>query len=734
MPTIEDALNFFSYRRSVNAWGVTGPSQLRYLDYFESIIHKEVVPHTQTMKIIQVSFEPIPRFNIGGGEKGCTPFFEIFQLGRERTLLFSSETLSEEFHTFDSRRDEECTFYTDSIVHGDVLFHFKHHSPIHGAEPMFHFGFNVGMVQGNTVITMRHEMEKAEKDPRFPFNFRAIVVMEPYTESTRYDISRVEKASQTELFARTIPSTEMDGSICFRGTPERKKDLVEIARDIGCATKGSYTVKGGWLEFIEHKSAQPKSVRRWVLLKGAMLSFHKSPRELKAQGSINIGSIQIIRMDQLEEFPFTFKLETRGPNGKTKIFLSAPSKSILESWVKAIVYARDLSHVKREPSTEEQAQGTLKIRIGECTSVQLSDELCCTLQLGDQTFTSIITKDQTTSSFDGFPSPNFSSLDFDDQIIFNLENFDSLLTFTLSEAVDEHGPVKVLGQKSILLQELKEKQVSDKWIVLEPLTKPSQQRTVSANSETFEDKTAEASERQLSEGDATSTTPQSNQPEDIPEIAESIQLHVEVHYHSSRSQDLQGAEGELVFSSSLTPSSPMPSEEQSMVTRLRTYDQDMQFNSSSTCPNFAGLPSEYKWISGPPTPKRGSLMKSYSQLRSISVPSRPPDLAATERFELAVSRRYDCKAYQINCVTTTSDELWLGSESGAIHIWEKEGDEFYCIRAHNAGVESLITASGRIWSSSKDEVCVWSSSVSIAGNVALTNYCIVVSMRSSIPS
>merc|ERR1719238_603887 len=82
--------------------------------------------------------------------------------------------------------------------------------------------------------------------------------------------------------------------------------------------------------------------RRWFLLKGSTLSYHKAPRELKALGTVEIGGIQRIRIvDHLVEYPFCFELD-----GNSKILIYAPSKEFLESWVKAIVYTRDLYHVK----------------------------------------------------------------------------------------------------------------------------------------------------------------------------------------------------------------------------------------------------------------------------------------------------------------------------------------------------------------------------------------------------
>ena len=499
----------------------------RYLQYFEDILEGNADPNTNTMKIIQVSLEPIPLFGIGGGEKGCTPILEIYQLNREKKLLlFSSETMSDELVSYDSRTKDSITFYTDSIVHNDIIIHFKHFTPLHSAEPMFHFGFNVGMIKGNTVISLRHEIEKAEKDTRFHNNFRTIVLMAPYTESTQYDMSSKEKKEQLEYYSKRINESERDGTICFRGSKERKQNLVDIARDIGCPTKGTYTVKGGWLWVIDRRNLTSK--RRWFVLKGSTLTYHKAPRELKPIGTIIIGNIQRIRIiDSLHEYPYSFDMElsdsSTSSSTSSKLLIYAISKDNLESWVKAIVYSRDLFHLKREKSIH-QSLGTLEFHIGECTVINLKKELCCSLQLEDQTFTTIISNDNqninqkrypnitsnsnattntnnnnslpnssTFRSFSSSPdddslkshsskvSPSLLSssfdkqskikqftLDFDDSYTFFLENIESQLIIKVYDGIgnENGGSSKLIGKCYFNMKDVVQQKTIDTWIEL----------------------------------------------------------------------------------------------------------------------------------------------------------------------------------------------------------------------------------------------------------------------------
>ena len=675
------------------------------MGYFEHILRNDFIPHTKTMKIIQVSFEPVPQFTIGGGEKGCSPFFEIYKLNRDKQLLYSSESMSEDIQSFSTNRDPSVTFFTDCIVHGDIIIHFKHCTPLHGAESMFHFGFNVGMVQGNTVITMRHQIEKAEKDNRFPNSFRTVVVMEPYTESTNYDLPKTEKEAQRELFSKRLPKHLRDGTICFRGNSlQRKLSLIEIARDIGCPMKGSYTVKGGYLLIIDRKTLSTK--RRWFLLKGSTFSFHKGPRELKAIGSISIGSLYLMRIvDNIVDYPYCFKIETDSAH----LLLAAPSRNALEYWVKAIAYTRDLFHLKRENSVH-QIIGTLQIHIGECKIPSLSGELCCTLRLEDQTFTSIITKDISSDKNSNL------LLNFDDHYTFFLEHEESSLYITLSER-PVNGIGRTIGIYSIPLIETKNPDYASRWITFfsdeekkqeeeeeeeektEELIldqeyndkdkKYSDSEGMDADNEDtdYEDKKDEGEEQEGENEDENEKINisinilDSNEDfsikEDSSESSDNNvpKLHISIQYSEIKPEELRNAETELVFTPEVIPVSPSRDssrETSPIITRLRTYDKD-QTPYSTTCPNFVSLPSEYKWINGPTVTQKPSPLKHSQSTTFSSIPI--PD--NTGPFELNITRRFESRLNEISCTCFVKEHLWTGDSRGNIHVWDKLVNIYY---------------------------------------------------------
>ena len=58
------------------------------------------------------------------------------------------------------------------------------------------------------------------------------------------------------------------------------------------AREGNGTVK----KITQAEAETLSTKRRWFLLKGSTLSFHKGPRELKAIGSVSIGSLYLMKI------------------------------------------------------------------------------------------------------------------------------------------------------------------------------------------------------------------------------------------------------------------------------------------------------------------------------------------------------------------------------------------------------------------------------------------------------
>jgi phosphatidylinositol-3,4,5-trisphosphate 3-phosphatase/dual-specificity protein phosphatase PTEN len=72
---VEDASRFFAIKRSVNNWGVTGPSQQRYIEFFHSLLLNKTRPSTRAMQLKHIIVLNCPKLSVagGGGKQGFVP-------------------------------------------------------------------------------------------------------------------------------------------------------------------------------------------------------------------------------------------------------------------------------------------------------------------------------------------------------------------------------------------------------------------------------------------------------------------------------------------------------------------------------------------------------------------------------------------------------------------------------------------------------------------------------------
>mmetsp|Transcript_4507 Transcript_4507/g.15837 ORF Transcript_4507/g.15837 Transcript_4507/m.15837 type:complete len:1205 (+) Transcript_4507:220-3834(+) len=431
VPSLDDGLNFFAYRRSMNNWGVTGPSQLRYTSYFESILMREQMPQIEARRLLKITMNGVPEYRISGGEKGCTPFFELYQLENEKTLIYSNE--SENLPSIMAGgQAQQHTFNVSCSLQGDILVQFRHVPPIYGgAEPMFHLAFNVGMINGDTLIITKFGLEKAEKDTRYPNDFSVTLTFDPHSE-VELQLSDEEANRRLQLFTRK-PELENQGKICFFGDEDRKTGKVSIARDIGSPVRGTIAVKGGWLHKRGHKIKNWK--RRWFALRGSTLSYFKNPRDLKSVGVIAVTLIQRVSyLDHpVDTWPFCFEIITY----KNQYIISAPGAKEMRAWTEAIIYARNL-HLHNNATARS---GLLSIKVMETTTLRHRGNLCCTIGVEDQR--------ETAAALEAKGSPLADSIPiFNASFTFDISELDSEVTVLIWEQLPAPGEETASGSDS----------------------------------------------------------------------------------------------------------------------------------------------------------------------------------------------------------------------------------------------------------------------------------------------
>ena len=86
----ESALNYFAIKRSFNNWGVTNPSQRRYVTHFCDVIVNGVKPHLRYRRLVSAFIHTVPKFDYGG----TGPYIQVSNIGKngvEEILYLSAK-------------------------------------------------------------------------------------------------------------------------------------------------------------------------------------------------------------------------------------------------------------------------------------------------------------------------------------------------------------------------------------------------------------------------------------------------------------------------------------------------------------------------------------------------------------------------------------------------------------------------------------------------------------------
>eukprot|EP00299_Pterocystis_sp_00344_P008182 c3001_g1_i1.p1 GENE.c3001_g1_i1~~c3001_g1_i1.p1 ORF type:complete len:549 (-),score=104.33 c3001_g1_i1:58-1704(-) len=192
----EDALRFFGLMRTIDNKGVTIPSQIRYVRYFE---HRQGrnVEHPPVLRIDSATLGSIPKIN----SFGCEPVFIVRNKGAEtdsRDLLpLQALSTSLKLHTMT---------WTEPgpIVQGDVKVSFFHRSNLTGdLEHMFSLWFHTAFVDDYTLQLHRHELDgPVKKDKKFA------IFDETFFVRFTFSPILVDTFSTDALSTTEVPSTD----------------------------------------------------------------------------------------------------------------------------------------------------------------------------------------------------------------------------------------------------------------------------------------------------------------------------------------------------------------------------------------------------------------------------------------------------------------------------------------------------------------------------------------------
>jgi len=199
----DEALFHFGEQRTKNQKGVTIPSQMRYVHYYEQLLRRGAVTPL-TYQITHVRFVTVPSFDpalVGGG---CDPYFQVFMY----SLTGDMEVTYKKIYDYKKRvkkvrhfkKDErfvdlDCSSH-NLLVRGDVKLVFLDQDK-YASDKMFAVWFNTAFIENNYLCFEKSVVDKACKDKdnkKFDSNFK----LEIFLHRVDKDIDYHEVAEEGE--------------------------------------------------------------------------------------------------------------------------------------------------------------------------------------------------------------------------------------------------------------------------------------------------------------------------------------------------------------------------------------------------------------------------------------------------------------------------------------------------------------------------------------------------------
>eukprot|EP01133_Synstelium_polycarpum_P002535 gene2535-2904_t len=199
--TGSESIRMFGNKRTHNGKGITIPSQLRYVRYFEALVQYgrpiQRAPSTITKVLSAIRMNPLPNFNLGGG---CEPFLSLELKGKNafytKPMKVKKGTQSVEI---------DCG---NILLSGDVKLQVYNKN---SKGLMFSFCFHTAFVEGNKMQIRRLEIDRAHKDTshkHFHQNFTIeLVFCEELLEVDQTEESALASGASSQPFGQSTFQT-----------------------------------------------------------------------------------------------------------------------------------------------------------------------------------------------------------------------------------------------------------------------------------------------------------------------------------------------------------------------------------------------------------------------------------------------------------------------------------------------------------------------------------------------
>ncbi|EAL62502.1 hypothetical protein DDB_G0289979 [Dictyostelium discoideum AX4] len=359
-----DAMRYFAVKRSNNNYGITGPSQIRYTQYFSDIYFggKELNPGPVFLK--SISMVTLPKFFLGPLKQGVCPVLNIYSATQKGVRIFTSAPIegdTKETRTYQSG-NATIVFEVRKIVRGDILLVFSHITPFYRVEQICRANFHTGMFSFPTLILTKSDLDGADGDKRFSSDFHLRLDFQEVVNQNQQQQQQLLNSNNGDLTPYIIPANAQtsieyqkeikkeikwirheaiakkdhrNGSIFF--LPSNNSEKIKQAKDTA-SKQGTFGVHSGYLFKKGHNFKSWR--RRWFVLKDNILSYYKSPKDTAPAGIIPINEIVNIEIEceisQAEGYDYCFQIST----SKANYLISAENERDLEDWTEILRSAK----------------------------------------------------------------------------------------------------------------------------------------------------------------------------------------------------------------------------------------------------------------------------------------------------------------------------------------------------------------------------------------------------------
>mmetsp|Transcript_22014 Transcript_22014/g.61896 ORF Transcript_22014/g.61896 Transcript_22014/m.61896 type:complete len:1185 (-) Transcript_22014:55-3609(-) len=380
--TMADACNYFGSQRSVNNWGVTGPSQLRYISYFDSILHGRRYPSRKWCLLSRVVMHHAPAF-----VQSNKPFVEVYKVDEGKDLLFSSERFGSDASGSTFTREEEVpgeagvslSFIVNVPVLADLLVVFLQKTHLGATEKVCHLVFHSGMVEGNTIVFKKFQIDKANKDVRFPPLFSLVFEFSPLGPQQQHEMNQ-------RFFATCSPDAQKAEETLYKTIPEKRDgrgnyiadsgvtvaEKYKWARDLAVPHTGLLTEKGGFLYKRSHQDLKVWK-RRWFALHPDELVWMNTPRDTRNENMVlPLASVVMVDVRPMDCGDNNLGLGTQSVllllTKRETYYITSDDEQDLSLWYLAVSHATSNAHGNKDGKKEGTVAPEAKV---VCTLAQL---------------------------------------------------------------------------------------------------------------------------------------------------------------------------------------------------------------------------------------------------------------------------------------------------------------------------------------------------------------------------